>query len=202
MPGEYIPFSDCEICGNLNELEKAYSKVGWEDRATFLPPAADRLQPLSNRKQTLRCPICGMHYRRKENREYLVNGSEEETELYRLTPTGMRKLIGEEEYNLRIAHAEAALADPHLPSRRYAAKCMAAYAIEHGEPERLDSYLLHPDLEVVRGTISHLIWMVDNDFIELPEFARHRPALESLTRLADEQVSGNAGYLLLRIKDY
>lgn len=82
----------CEICSKLAERESAYQKFGWEEHDTRLPEAAGRLvvvkdfKPGSERmKQLWQCPLCGGFYLYETDYEYLVNGSEDEQTLTRLS---------------------------------------------------------------------------------------------------------------------
>ena len=83
----------CPICASLLDQEHAFQKFGAAEHDTHLPAAADQLQliqdykPGSNRKRQLRqCPQCGTHFLYTTDYEYLVNGSEDEEFLTRLTP--------------------------------------------------------------------------------------------------------------------
>lgn len=83
----------CPICSSLADQESAYQKYGWEESNTRLPAAADSLlivhdfRPYSTRKLQLRqCPQCATCYLYRSDYEYLVNGSEDEEHLARLTP--------------------------------------------------------------------------------------------------------------------
>jgi len=85
--------NQCEICSHLLDQEKAHQKFGWEQENTHLPAAASRLkvvrdfQPLGSRLlQLQQCPECGIFYLYTTDYEYLVNGSEDEQVLERLTP--------------------------------------------------------------------------------------------------------------------
>ncbi len=82
----------CSICSHLADRETAYQKYGWEEQNTHLPAAADALvvvrdfRPYSSRKlQLRRCPGCGAYYLYSSDYEYLVNGTEDEELLERLT---------------------------------------------------------------------------------------------------------------------
>jgi hypothetical protein len=82
----------CRICSNLAEHESAFQKYGHPDDDTFLPAAANDLiivkdfTPYGSRKLQLRqCPQCGTYYQYKTDYEFLVNGSEDEEYLTRLT---------------------------------------------------------------------------------------------------------------------
>ncbi len=91
MP-ESSPPPGCAICSQLADEETAYQKYGWEENDTYLPAAAAALllvkdfKPYSSRKlQLWQCPQCGGYYRYTSDYEYLVNGSEDEERLTRLT---------------------------------------------------------------------------------------------------------------------
>lgn len=82
----------CSICSQLADRETAFQKFGWEENNSYLPAAAEALtivrdfKPYSSRKlQLRRCPECGTHYLYSSDYEYLVNGSEDEETLERLT---------------------------------------------------------------------------------------------------------------------
>jgi GNAT superfamily N-acetyltransferase len=86
------PHERCRICSQLSDQEYAYQKYGWEQDNTYLPAAAGHLQvvrdfrPYGSRKlQLQRCPECGTWYMYRTDYEYLVNGSEDEEYLTRLT---------------------------------------------------------------------------------------------------------------------
>jgi len=82
----------CPICSSLKDEEYAMQKFGWTENDTHLPPAAARLVtvrdliPSGSRALLLkRCPDCGTYYLYRTDYEYLVNGSEDEEFLTRLT---------------------------------------------------------------------------------------------------------------------
>ena len=82
----------CGICSNLTDQEYAYQKYGWERYDTHLPAAVNALKvvrdfrPYDSRMlQILQCPGCCTYYLYKTDYEYLVNGSENEEFLTRLT---------------------------------------------------------------------------------------------------------------------
>ena len=82
----------CSICSQLAEVEHAFQKYGWEEDNTYLPAAAGKLtlvkdfKPYSSRKLQLRqCPQCSTYYRYETDYEFLVNGSEDEETLTRLS---------------------------------------------------------------------------------------------------------------------
>ncbi len=91
-PHMTAPHQQCKICASLADQEDAYQKYGWEQDNTHLPAAADRLKvvrdfrPYGSRKLQLKqCPECGGCYLYRTDYEYLVNGSEDEEHLTRLT---------------------------------------------------------------------------------------------------------------------
>ncbi len=88
------PHAQCTICSQLADQESASQKGGWEDEATFLPPASNELQivqdfaPGSSRAmQLLQCPECETYYLYTSDYEFLVNGTEDSDLLTRLTKT-------------------------------------------------------------------------------------------------------------------
>jgi uncharacterized C2H2 Zn-finger protein len=87
-----LPPSPCPLCGELRDEEYARQKWGWEEHDTALPAAAGRLtvvrdlRPGETRELQLRqCPVCGAYFLYRTDYEYLVNGSEDEQFLTRLT---------------------------------------------------------------------------------------------------------------------
>jgi hypothetical protein len=82
----------CGTCGSLRDRETGYQKYGWEQDDVYLPDAASRLKvlkdfkPHSSRKlQLQQCPACGTYYLFESDYEFLVNGSEDEQTLKRLS---------------------------------------------------------------------------------------------------------------------
>jgi hypothetical protein len=82
----------CTICSELADKESAFQKYGWEENDSYLPAAASKLtivrdfKPHSSRKlQLQQCPECGTFYLYRSDYEYLVNGSEDEEYLTRLS---------------------------------------------------------------------------------------------------------------------
>lgn len=92
MTQENVSQGLCSICSQLADEECAYQKYGREECDTYLPVAAGLLvvvkdfRPYGSRKlQLQRCPECGAYYLYQTDYEYLVNGSEDEEHLTRLT---------------------------------------------------------------------------------------------------------------------
>ena len=86
------PYTRCSICSQLADEEYSYQKYGSEINNTALPAAASRLilvrdvGPGGSRLLHLeRCPECGTFYLYRTDYEYLVNGTEDEQFLTRLT---------------------------------------------------------------------------------------------------------------------
>ena len=85
-------YLNCSICSSLADYESAYQKNGRPEDDTFLPAAFNSLQVVrdfkqhSSRKlQLQQCPQCATYYLYRTDYEFLVNGSEDEEELTRLT---------------------------------------------------------------------------------------------------------------------
>ncbi len=90
----------CSICAQLADKESASQKYGWEEYNTYLPAAAGQLvlvrdlKPASSRKlQLQQCPECGVFYLYRTDYEYLVNGSEDEEYLTRLSAAEAREYL-------------------------------------------------------------------------------------------------------------
>ena len=86
------PHQPCSICSELSGEDYAFQKYGWPEDNTYLPSAASSLvvvrdfRPYHSRKLQLRqCPECGTYYLYRTDYEFLVNGSEDEEFLTRLT---------------------------------------------------------------------------------------------------------------------
>lgn len=84
--------SRCGICSQLADHERAFQKGGREEEATYLPAAWRQLELLrdfkpgsSRARQLLRCRECGTCYLYTSDYEFLVNGTEDEEFLDRLT---------------------------------------------------------------------------------------------------------------------
>lgn len=91
-PENNAPYKQCTICSSLLDQEYASQKYGWEQYDTHLPAAAGRLdvvrdfRPYDSRALQLKqCSECSTYYLYKTDYEYLVNGSEDEEFLTRLT---------------------------------------------------------------------------------------------------------------------
>lgn len=92
--GQPIRHLDCRICSQLAEVESAAQKYGWPEQDTALPAASAYLlivkdfKPYASRKlQLQQCPECQTYYLYQTDYEFLVNGSEDEQELTRLSDT-------------------------------------------------------------------------------------------------------------------
>lgn len=84
--------STCETCRALGEEAYGYSKFGWPDGDIDLPPEAARLETVADvgsagdrLRQLKRCPDCGTCYLYRTDYEYLVNGTEDEVFVTRLS---------------------------------------------------------------------------------------------------------------------
>ncbi len=93
----------CEICARLRDREHAYSKYGWPDHDVDLPEEAWRLELVHDLgsegdrlRQIWRCPLCGTRYLYRTDYEYLVNGTEDETSLTRLSAEQAEALLAGE----------------------------------------------------------------------------------------------------------
>lgn len=91
---------ECEICSKLRDVETSFSKWGWPEMDRPFPAEVGRLvaaEDASGEKENhhvKRCPICGTCYSYDFSYEYLVNGSEDEALLTRLTPEEAAARLG------------------------------------------------------------------------------------------------------------
>jgi hypothetical protein len=90
--GKAAPQVQCGICSRLKDEEYAFQKYGAEEYNTYLPAVAGDLKvvrdfhPLASRKLQIRqCPGCCTYYLYRSDYEYVVNGTEDEEFLTRLT---------------------------------------------------------------------------------------------------------------------
>lgn len=93
-------YSHCDLCSSLGQSERAYQKFGAEENDTELPSAAAQLvlvkdlRPMGSRElKVLRCPHCGTYFLYETDYEYLVNGTEDEQTLTRLTNEEVEKYL-------------------------------------------------------------------------------------------------------------
>lgn len=100
-PSQDAPHAACSICSQLADEESAFQKYGREDN-TYLPLAVESLvlvqdfKPYGSRKlQLLQCPECRTFYLYRTDYEYLVNGSEDEEYLTRLTEEQAAEYLAE-----------------------------------------------------------------------------------------------------------
>ena len=84
--------AQCSICSGIADEESAFQKYGREEDNTYLPAVAAKLKvvrdykPYDSRKLLLKqCPECGTYYLYRSDYEYLVNGTEDEEYLTRLS---------------------------------------------------------------------------------------------------------------------
>jgi len=85
-------YTVCPLCSSLKNLETAAQKFGSDYPDTFLPPQAEQLKvifdfkPSSSRAKILKqCPFCSTYYLYETDYEFLINGTEDEQTLTRLT---------------------------------------------------------------------------------------------------------------------
>jgi hypothetical protein len=100
-PKTDAPHQQCKTCSSLRDEEHAFQKYGWEENDTYLPAAAGHLsvvrdfRPYGSRKlQLQQCPECATYYLYATDYEYLVNGSEDEEKLTRLTEEQAAEYLG------------------------------------------------------------------------------------------------------------
>ncbi len=127
----YIPLGSCEICSQLKDMESSFYKYAWEDMDRPLPAAASRLvlaEDIAGYDQehhhVKRCPICGTFYQYDFTYEYLVNGSEDEETLTRLTPDQAKKYLSDDQYTFLMEELARSLREADPITQAYAARCL------------------------------------------------------------------------------
>ncbi len=93
-------YPQCSLCSSLGERETASQKFGAEEYDTQLPSAASHLELVKDLRPTgsrelkvMRCPGCGAWFLYETDYEYLVNGSEDEQTLTRLSSEEAEKRL-------------------------------------------------------------------------------------------------------------
>ncbi len=164
-----ILISHCSICSRLGEIETSFSKYGSDDPDRLLPPEASRLVPLTppdtydaERHHVRRCPECGIFYRYDQSYEYFVNGSEDEEELRRLTPTEARDQMSDSTYEHLIAFLEAHRNTPDPRDLHFIAKCLTAHYLATSNVEGITTLLRDSRPDIVKGALFFLRWLVVN----------------------------------------
>lgn len=147
---QYVAISDCEICSNLKEYERAVSNLLWFDQTEELPAAAARLV---NRE---RCPICGTFYKHTVENDFGVGGSEDKETLTRLTFAQAKASLKAAEYESIMQWMPSNLTHSNAATRHFAAKCLVADCLVRGEAGAIRRYLEHADSDVVLGTLELL----------------------------------------------
>jgi hypothetical protein len=207
QPNYELNLDQCEICSELGGVERSFEKYGWPDDTQRLPSPASRLEPAENiegydkeRHHVKQCPICGTFYKYDLTYEYLVNGSEDEETLKRLTPTESRRFLDDETYNALIQKMERNLTNPDVMARRHAGRSLISHYLELGDIAKMRTYLVaHTDSEVLRGGLAFL-WNCEDDLYKLNEIAQLEDVLEKLRGHADENIAAISGYVLKGIK--
>lgn len=206
QPNHELNLDECEICSELSGVERSFEKYGWPDQTQPMEPAASRLEPAESiegydkeRHHVKRCPLCGTYYQYDLTYEYLVNGSEDEETLKRLTPTEARRFLDEETYNALIQKMGRNLNSPDVMARRYAGRSLISHYLELGDTTKIRSYLAYADSEVLRGALAFL-WNCVDDHYKVAEIAQLKDVLEKLRSHADENIAAICKYVLQGLK--
>jgi hypothetical protein len=99
-PSNAASSEPCALCSSLKDGEYAFQKFGAPEQDTFLPAAAGSLIMVrdvgsrgSRELQLWQCPACSTYYLYRTDYEYLVNGTEDEQFLTRLTPDQAKEYL-------------------------------------------------------------------------------------------------------------
>lgn len=99
--GRRCAIAFCPVCSALKDVETSFCKYLAPEFDRSLPDAAAKLTILPatdpsddiEKKHVRRCPQCGTLYHYIRSHEYMVNGTEEEETLTRLTPQQAREFF-------------------------------------------------------------------------------------------------------------
>ena len=142
-----------------------------------------------------RCPVCGIYYQYRCTYEYLVNGSEDEETLTRLTPSQARAFLAEGEYEALIAFHQDALTHAEAKTRSYAGKCLLSHYLALDDLAAINALLAHPNRDVVYGALSFLASLAWAG-LRPPETTALRDRITNLASSSDRPIAERAAYLL------
>ncbi|MFO7698865.1 MAG: hypothetical protein R6X16_17160 [Anaerolineae bacterium] len=206
-----LSVGECPVCSRLGDVERSFSKWGWDELTIEFPDAVRHLVFLddtdgetaatgSSGMSLCRCPTCGTFYRYTWSSEYLANGSEDSAELRRLAPAQARARISDPDYERLMGWMGAWLLDGDADVRRHAARSLAAHHLAAGNSAVVSALLRSPDLEIVRGALFLLrdVWREGEWPIDLGPLAR---AVQTLRFSPDVEIAGAARYLAQAVAD-
>lgn len=142
---KYISIANCSICKNLENYEGGFQKYGWEEDDTFLPKETDEIEQAPQKflgmlkhKGTLKvCPECNCYYAYDSGYDYLVNGSEDYQDLWRLTPTEVKFVYSQKAYKERIANLKADLKKKNQILQHYVVRSLVDYYVDEKDFDEL-----------------------------------------------------------------
>lgn len=158
------PLSQCGLCSRLPDTDYAFSKYGWPDHDVSMSPDSHHLMDVDkgkpgydDRHHLLQCPECGTYYQYDYTYEYLVNGSEDEETITRLTPVRVcdRLMHGELEHRMGFVPAELMVVN--INAKRYAVKCLLEYSVFKADCGPSVELLDHPDPDLREGVL-YFLW--------------------------------------------
>lgn len=165
------PLSQCGLCSRLPDTDYAFSKYGWPDHDVSMSPDSIHLTDVDkgkpgydDRHHLLQCPECGTYYKYDYTYEYLVNGSEDEETITRLTPVRVcdRLMHGELEHRMGFVPAELMVVHPN--AKRYAVKCLLEYSVFKEDYGPAGELLEHPDPDLREGVL-YFLWKMSESGI-------------------------------------
>ena len=165
------PLSQCGLCSRLPDTDYSFSKYGWPDHDVSMSPDSNRLIDVDkgkpgydDRHHLLQCPECGTYYQYDYTYEYLVNGSEDEETITRLTPVRVRDRLEPGELELRMGFVTAELMSAIPNAKRYAVKCLLDYSVFKSDYGAVGELLVHPDAELREGAF-YFLWKMSESGI-------------------------------------
>lgn len=152
----------------------------------------------SDEHHVRRCPLCGTYYQYDWSHEYLVNGSEDEEVLTRLTPAQARRFLTDQGYDKLMAGLRASLRHESALVRSYAAKSLVSHHLEQHGPASVIPYLQSLDPDVVRGALFFLTRLVQSE--HLVEITELGTALAKVSESAEDDLAARAHYVVAELQ--
>jgi hypothetical protein len=196
----YIPISKCRICKHLGEEEYGFQKYGWPDDDVFLKGTISELKDVSKSKGFKSCPECGTFYSYREQHEYLVEGSEEEQILIRISPTEAKEYFSKSDYERRISMFEKELTARSKKLREHAAKSLAYYYLfDSKEPKKAKAILASSDPVVQTGAFNYFYTL--SEYYDSGKTLKPlRPLIKELIKSSDKKTAQWATWIQQRTR--
>jgi hypothetical protein len=177
MP-QRVSILDCELCREISDQEYCFSKYGHEEGGTLAGVTGKMVpvEPLDSltkeRHHVKRCTRCGTFYRYDCTYEYLVNGSEDDEDLVRLTPGEAKDRLAPGEYSEIIRDFEARAGEAAPKLRFYVVRSL------------LEHYLASKDGKAMKRVVKAHLDLAPQVLCQLKAWRARKPSriLDALVR--------------------